>query len=191
MVIVLTSPPPPPPISVGQNTDVREGSRDRFPSLPAMHDKETGPELECKPPTFWVSECAVFPACSRLVIPFWKQRKIGKKIVRSTCLLLCLPQSCTTTRANSNAGAHGRKNLNCKEKPPESGHPVVDFWEVNYWRFNFIQKSKKNWCLLSLDSYEPLHHLLTHQNSAVVANACGMLGNILKHSSVFYSTLQR
>ncbi|KAM7446260.1 Serine/threonine-protein kinase 36 [Porites harrisoni] len=41
------------------------------------------------------------------------------------------------------------------------------------------------------DSYEPLHHLLTHQNSAVVANACGMLGNILKHSSVFYSTLQR
>ena len=44
---------------------------------------------------------------------------------------------------------------------------------------------------LSLDSYEPLHHLLTHQNSAVVANACGMLGNILKHSSVFYSTLQR
>lgn len=41
------------------------------------------------------------------------------------------------------------------------------------------------------DSYEPLRHLLAHQNSAVVANACGMLGNILKHSSVFYSTLQR
>lgn len=41
------------------------------------------------------------------------------------------------------------------------------------------------------ESYEPLFNLLTHTSSAVSANACGMLGNILKHSAVFYPVLQR
>lgn len=41
------------------------------------------------------------------------------------------------------------------------------------------------------ESYEPLYNLLTHTSSAVSANACGMLGNILKHSAVFYPVLQR
>jgi len=40
-------------------------------------------------------------------------------------------------------------------------------------------------------SYDPLYNLLTHPNTAIIANACGMLGNILKHSAVFYPVLQR
>ncbi|XP_020613754.1 serine/threonine-protein kinase 36-like isoform X3 [Orbicella faveolata] len=41
------------------------------------------------------------------------------------------------------------------------------------------------------DSYEPLYNLLSHPNAAIIANACGMLGNILKHSAVFCPVLQR
>jgi len=41
------------------------------------------------------------------------------------------------------------------------------------------------------DSSEPLYNLLSHPNAAIIANACGMLGNILKHSAVFCPVLQR
>ncbi|EDO31544.1 predicted protein, partial [Nematostella vectensis] len=40
-------------------------------------------------------------------------------------------------------------------------------------------------------SYEALYAVLMCPDTAVVAGACGMLGNILKHSAVFYPVLQR
>ncbi|XP_015748403.1 PREDICTED: serine/threonine-protein kinase 36-like [Acropora digitifera] len=41
------------------------------------------------------------------------------------------------------------------------------------------------------ESYEPLYNLLVHPSSSIVANACGMVGNILRHSAIFYPALQR
>ncbi|XP_068679432.1 serine/threonine-protein kinase 36-like [Montipora foliosa] len=41
------------------------------------------------------------------------------------------------------------------------------------------------------ESYDPLYNLLVHPNSSIVANTCCMLGNVLRHSAIFYPALQR